>query len=1114
MNEVTKHTLIPSLAVIATLLFIPVLPAQSIISGDITGTVTDPSGASLPSAQVTLQNAGTGTTQSIVTNTQGVYRFAFIPPGTYTVAVSASGFRNATQANLQVAAGQSTTANFQLVLSSATQTVEVSEHAAGVQTQNADTTTNYSADQILNMPNPGGDLTYIAQTAPGVVMNTQSGYGNFSANGMPGTSNLFSINGQNFNDPFLSLNNSGASNLLLGFNDIAEANVITNAYSAQYGQYAGAQVTYVTKSGNNEFHGDGIWMWNGRALNADDYFSNSVGSPRPFDNFNQWATNVGGPIWKNHTFFDVDYEGVREVLPTASTLILAPSPQFQAATLANLAANGNSAEIPFYKQIFGVYNGSPAISSAVPSTTSNGGCGDFTALGSGVPCAVQFRTTAPNKLTEYQWAARVDHNIGNKDYAYLRVFRDNGFQPTFTSPFGSTFNVQSNQPQMSAQLAENHTFNSTTVNQFNASGLFYSAAFLPSNAAAENTALPAMVAFAGGQFTETADQPFFFPQGRRVFQYQIIDDLSKVVGNHTFRLGISALHDNVTDLGFGENTQGALTIASLQEFYNGGGPNTLLTQNFPNATEEPIALRTIGGYVADDWKVNNRLTVSLNLRLENYGNPTCGHDCFSRLATPFDGSFTNPDTPYNQAIVYGQHNAFANTQTVVWEPRIGVAWRPFKNDQTVIRMGAGIFADELPGFLAENAAFNPPGLTAFTVANGNIAPGAPGSLFTTASQANQAFLSQFGSGGTLASIQQATNGAFVPPNIFGFPSTFDQPTYYKWNFEIQHELGWKTLMSVNYNGMHGIHIPINDNGMNAYCPTTVCPGGFLGLPSSVPDASFGVVNQILSAGTSNYNGLTVSLRRAVSKGLTFNLNYTWSHALDDVSNGGLLPLNALQTDTSILSPQNPFNIRANYGDSDLDVRHYVSLGWVYTDVFRQSGFHAGPDRLFGGWTLSGNMFYRTGLPYTVVDENATNTLAGFNYGGTIFGTPLTNSFASCGAAAVNAPCLTASEFAASTTSPTGFGQQARNDFRGPGFFDMDLSLLKDFAINERFKVTVGAQAFNLLNNVNFDQPVNDVANPLFGSITRLVGPPTSILGSFVAGNDSPRFVELKAEFHF
>jgi hypothetical protein len=230
---------------------------------------------------------------------------------------------------------------------------------------------------------------------------------------------------------------------------------------------------------------------------------------------------------------------------------------------------------------------------------------------------------------------------------------------------------------------------------------------------------------------------------------------------------------------------------------------------------------------------------------------------------------------------------------------------------------------------------------------------------------------------------------------------FQQPTYYKWNFEIQQQLGWHSLLSVNYNGMHGIYIPINDNGLNAYCPPTACTAGFAGLPATVPDPRFGVVNQIYSAAISNYNGLTVSVRKSLSAGLTFNLNYTWSHALDMVSNGGLLPLNALQTDTSILSPQNPYNIRANYGNSDLDVRHYVSFGWVMNDVVRHAGFRHGPSMLFGGWILSGNIFYRTGLPYTVIDTAATTTLAGFNYGGTIFTTPITSGFPGCGSGAVN-----------------------------------------------------------------------------------------------------------------
>ena len=274
--------------------------------------------------------------------------------------MGATGFQTQRRSGIIVTAGQPTTVSMQLAVAGETQTVDVvGSSDSGVQTQNADVATNYNGQMIANLPNPGGDITYFAQTAPGVVMNTDGGNGNFSANGMPGTSNLFTINGMNDNDPFLSVNNSGASNLMLGANDISEANVINNAYSGQYGQFAGSQVSYITKSGSNLFHGDAAYNWNGRALNANQFFSNQVGQPTPFNNFNQWAAGAQGPIIKNRTFFDVDYEGLRNLLPGSSTLTLIPSPQFQTATLANLMATSNNAQIPFYQQIFKVYNSAP-----------------------------------------------------------------------------------------------------------------------------------------------------------------------------------------------------------------------------------------------------------------------------------------------------------------------------------------------------------------------------------------------------------------------------------------------------------------------------------------------------------------------------------------------------------------------------------------------------------------------------------------------------------------------------------------------------------------------------------------------------------------------------------
>jgi len=1107
------------------------LTAQSITSGDVTGTVTDPTGAAVPGATVTLTNVNTNGAQTATTNNEGSYRFAFVTPGTYKVTASAAGFQKQDHPGIVVSAGQPTTVAVQLTVSGASETVDVVEAVTALQTQNADVATNFDTQMIENLPNPGGDITYFAQTSPGVVMNTDGGNGNFSALGMPGTSNLFTINGMNDNDPYLSVNNSGASNLMLGANDIAEANIINNAYSGQYGQYAGSQVAYITRSGTNEFHGDAIYNWNGRALNADQFFSDSVGQPTPFNNFNQWAAGFHGPIKKNRTFFDVDYEGLRNLLPGSSTLTLIPSTAFQNATLANLTADGNAAEIPFYQQIFKVYNSAPGASGASPVTSDGaGGCGSFSTatLGGtgGAPCALQFRSTPPNINKEYLWSARVDHIFSDNDRGYIRVVRDNGFQPTYASPFGPTFNEESNQPQMQGQVSETHVFGPNTVNQFNGSVLFYGAVFVPADPSGALSALPTYVSFAGSPFSPVGafgEPPgFFFPQGRRVFQYQISDDLSKIAGKHTFRVGMTWVHDNVTDLSFsavGGPIHGTINT-DLADFYNGGGSGTSLDQAFPSSSEEGIKFNTIGGYVADDWKVSDRLTVSLNLRLEHYANPTCDANCFSRLPTAFTGA-SDPNaanTPYNQLIISGQHDAYPSTSAVIWEPRIGIAWRPFHSDKTVIRTGAGIFADELPGGLAEDAAFNAPNLNAFFIGNGTLAPGVPGSLFATAAAANQALLSQFKSGGSFNSISQTVPG-FAAPNFTSFPNNFKQPTYYKWNFEIEQSIGSKMVFTANYSGMHGVHIPIGDGGLNAYCPTSICTNGFVGLPTAAPSAALGLVSQYISAGVASYNGLTLSMQRRLSAGLTFTVNYTWSHALDDVSNGGVTnaQFGLFQTNQDIQTPVNPFNIRANYGSADYDVRHYFSANMVLTDMFRHSGFKWGPNQIFGGWTLSSNWFLRSGTPFTIVDSSAVNPLLGLNYAnpGGFPATPLGYVSKSC-PGGVNSTCFTTSQFApAANGAPTGFGSMGRNAIYGPHFFDVDIALMKDIRIKERLTFSFGAQAYNAFNHPNFDNPVADIANPLFGNTVAEVAPPTSLLGAFVPGTAaSPRFVEIKGVLRF
>src|SRR5271166_3429481 len=263
----------------------PSLMAQSLISGDIAGTVTDPSHAVVAGATVELKNLGTGATQADKTNGSGYYRFPLLKPGNYQVTVKLSGFAPA-EVPAVVSVGQTTTTDITLTMSSTAQTVEVTGAVPVVDTTSASISTAFSQMEFAQLPNPGGDLTNIAESSPGAVMNNTSGYGNFTVNGLPATSNLFTVNGENDMDPYFNTNQSGATNLTIGSNEIQEATVISNAYSGEYGQLSGAQVTYVTKSGTNTFHGNALYWWNGRAMNSNNWMSNNTdpATPRPFSN--------------------------------------------------------------------------------------------------------------------------------------------------------------------------------------------------------------------------------------------------------------------------------------------------------------------------------------------------------------------------------------------------------------------------------------------------------------------------------------------------------------------------------------------------------------------------------------------------------------------------------------------------------------------------------------------------------------------------------------------------------------------------------------------------------------------------------------------------------------
>jgi hypothetical protein len=1097
--------------------------AQSLVSGDITGVVSDPSGAVIPNATVTLKSNGTGQTNNATTNPSGVYRFSLLTPGQYTVTVNASGFQNA-ERTVTVTVGQATSLNLQLAVGSSSQTVEVTGEGGVVQSENGNISTTFTAEQVQLVPNPGNDLSYIVQSAPGAVMNTQAGYGNSATFGLPATSNLFTVNGMNENDPFLNLNNSGATNLLLGQNDVQEVSVVNNGYSVQYGGLAGANVNYVSKSGTNNWHGNVNYFWNGRAMNANSWFTKqaqlSSGLPnRPtFSNANQWSASVGGPIIRNKTFFFVDYEGLRVLLPT-STLAQIPSPQFQSATLANIGAT-SPAQLPFYQNMFNLYNSAPGATAAGPIPGGGTGCDTSTLangasiLPAGVPCALAFRSTAGNFTHEWLLTARVDQNIGDNDRAYVHFRSDHGVQATYTDPISSIFNAQSTQPQYEGQLNETHTFGSNATNQFILSGSWYSAIFAPANIAAANALMPYRLRFSGNTFNQLGGEANDWPQGRNVTQYQIVDDFSKVYGPHNLKFGVNFRRNDITDYSPGFFTTGEVFGEDQASFYSGNAG--LFIQSFAQRPTQPIALYSLGLYAQDEWALRPTLKVTLGLRAEHDSNPVCQTNCFARLASDFFSVPHDVNQPYNQAIQTGIHSALPSYTGINWEPRLGFAWTPRgAGTDTVIRGGIGIFHDFFPATVADSFLNNPPLYNQFFV-TGAIAPAAAGSATSVAAGANQAFVSGFNSGATYNQLLSDPN--FFAPSLFNSARSVHSPQYQEWNLEVQQGFGQKTSLSINYVGNHQIYGALQNGGVNAYCDVTclaslgATTSRFSDLPTAAPDPRFGAVTQISSSNVGNYNGVTVSLRRRFSS-LQFQANYTYSHALDIVSNAGLLPYN-FNTNESTLNPQDPFNYkRYNYGNADYDVRNYASLNYVWTTP-KLNGWKGA----IASWTVAGTLFTRSGLPVTVYDDTASSTLNSFNYaisaGDPVFANYNGTGPVVCTRNALYNPCLDpVTQF---SPAVNGWGNQRRNQVWGPHFFDTDLTVMKNFhlPITEASNLQVGLQFFNILNHPNFDQPDANISSSTFGQIISTVSVPTSILGSFLGGDASPRLIQVKGTLTF
>ncbi len=1120
------------------LLLLPVaVLGQSLTQGAISGTVVDSTGAVLPNVTVALKSLDKGFAHNTITNAQGAFQFPLADPGNYSVEVTATGFKTFT-AKIVVNVGQVTNVNAKLEVGEAAgTTVEVSGVAPMMETESADISTSFDQNLVANLPNGGNDLTALAYTAPGIVMNSGGMYGNFNTDGLPATSNVFTVDGENQMDPFLNLNNSGPTNLMLGKNSIDEATVVTNAYGGQYGQQAGAQVNFVSKGGTNQYHGNLMYEWSGSYLDANNWFNGGIlGTPQPapFANNNQWAASFGGPFKKDKAFFFIDTEGIRYIVPSTGP-VYAPTAAFLTDTLGNLAKIGASANtiktytsaMNLWEAAPGYANGSAIAGSCVdPVTGATIGSG----VGESAGCFQSYEASPALPATEALIIGRFDVNMTQKDRAFFRFDIDRGTQATYADPINpSAFSAASYQPEYNNALVWNHVFGATATNQFVAAGSYYRATF-DENTNGSTSPFPyslyvAAVGMPGNPFglpgaTGLNALGFRFPQGRDVTQYQFIDDFAKTVGRHNLKVGANFRRYDITNYDASLEVT-PVVLSLLSDFYQ--GQSDIYIQNNPLRPSAPMNTGGIGIYGQDEWAVKSNLKLTFALRVERNFNPTCDTNCFTLPTAAFSQLVTQgAATPYDQALNFGRQDAFNSVDPINWAPRLGFTWSPRASSKTVLSGGIGLFYDAFPAFITDGFV-SVPYLVGVTLSSpllgGTLGPvywGDPnGAALTSATTAN---IIRNGNSTTpsitngLTEAQLIAAGGAVP-NITGFPGKLRTPQYQEWNFQIQQELDSRSRITLAYVGNHGIHEAYPNSTLNASSSSNIS-----GYPTASPDSRFGSFTQWNSGAVSNYNGMTASYTRRMTAGFVVNANFTWAHSLDEISNQGLLAYSV----SSFQGQINPLNFRANnYGNADYDVRRSFNANYVWTEPFHfNNRFENG---ILGGWMFSENFIVRSGLPFTVTDGSVTTTNGGTTVPAEVIGSgqqSCVNGFSAC---------FDAASFA-TANSLGDFPNQTRNQYRGPAFFDSDVTVAKNFSITERLKASIGLNLYNAFNHPDFlnpssawlpatdGVPCSTIATPgtppACGNITSSTAPPTGPYGSFFAGLPAGRVGQLTAKFNF
>ena len=1136
-------------SIVFTFLFLLLLETAAFAQGTaaLTGTVADPNGAVVGGATVTATNVATNVSFNTQTTDAGLYRFPILPVGTYNVRVEASGFSAAQVENVVLTVGQTVTRDVALAVGAPTETVTVV--AGGEQLAQP---SESSVSQLLsrnvweNYPLENRDTNEFINLLPGAVPDAFAGSTRGAAvNGVRGGTGNFLVEGFDNNDQ----GQGGRGALVAGGitsispEAIQEYRVITNNYAAQYGKGGGFVTDTVLRSGTNDWHGS-LFAYNRiQALAANDFFSNREGVKDHLVR-NQFGGSFGGPVRRDKTFAfgTAEFQRLRQAAPittvgtTQQFLDFVQSGAFAAFHESNpnglcVVATGAACPGAFARSrtLGPVFNALRSAQQFPLATTNltNEAAGLFTAglLDSPiiypVPVYGDVTVVNPSFLNVARFSVKLDHRFStasNLTGTFLSEDSDNGDTYSGTDAFiGAPFVSPGRSTLVGLTL--NHTFSPTVIGESKASYLRHVRDF-PECPGVEG--LPSVVTGfdpLGVSLGCSSSFPQFFTDN----QFQLQQHLSVIRGTHSFRTGVEyrrirngssfqavknglflphGVEELLTDGFFGDEAD----LALFGEPFAGG---FLLAQATidPRTGTQPEYYRGFranewAAYFQDDWKVTRRLTFNLGLRWEYFGPPhnfRPGLDSnfyFGSAETPVPTTSTNPFFPRNEPLAARvARGSFQLRDNEIWRkdfnnfaPRAGFAWDIFGDQKLVLRGGAGIFYDRIWNNLFENIRFNPPTFS-FNTINSPIIGGqvpigplsSPG-LFT-------------------APFTEASRRLFNDPRFQGTPSprhmdeNLRTPYVQQFFLGVQHQFASDFLLELNY-------ITTAGRKLTGVIDINTYPGRTRGGSSVRPNPNINADNFRTNAFSSIYHGGQVGVRNRAWQGLQFNSHYTFSKAIDQLSDAFFADLRH-----GNFRPQNPYNIRLDRGRADFDIRHRFVTGFTYEAPFFKE------NRWLGGWVATGIIQAQSGVPFSVYHSGQDPNADGFLGDRAVFlGTsadqiyrrdqsPADGYFDTSlfegmvtranrlGAAAA---CGPGNGVVISNTQWWCDGTLGRNAFTGPGFWNVDFGLHKKFRVTEGSSLQLQANAFNIFNHTNFNIPVGNINSSNFGRSISTVGTPRVI----------------------